>query len=373
MSDDSLSGDDIAKLMQNPTSVPVQMEVVGKLLNQYNATGDGALSSGQNAQADDVFKVLLSRTEVQVRAMMALSLKQSTKLPPELAKKMAADVAEVALPIIEFSKVLSDTDLLDIINATKEEGKLVAIAKRETVSEAVSAALVETKIEAVATTLVKNEGAAINEQTFSKIVDYHADSASVMGSMLERGGVPAAVIEKLVESVSASITKQLETKYGNLGELKDMRKALNQSMEMTRFQLMGLKTSDSQLTRMISYLDENNMLQPFTALCMANLEIFEVSIARILRIPASNVHRLIKDINGLRAVYTNAKLPAEMFDAVALTVRAILDMQIESGVNNHVPTPMKVVERMRKMAGGRKVQNVERICAMMVKDWSEVW
>ena len=150
-----------------------------------------------------------------------------------------------------------------------------------------------------------------------------------------------------------------------------MRQTLDRSIELTRLKLIGLKTSDSQLTRLICELDENNRLPPFSALSMANLQLFEVSLARILRISLVNVHRLLRDPNGIKALYQKAALPDNMYEPVALCVEAI--MALEEEAKSIKPTPVQVMKRMRQMAGTKKIEKLDYLLAMISKDWAKVW
>jgi len=362
----ALTQNDIDRLMSDP-SAATQMDVVAKLSSQYNSE-QPALAAGEAVIAEDIFKLLLSRAEVQVRTLIAHNLKESNKLPPEIAEQMASDVAEVALPVLESCSILSDEYLLKVIGNSADSEKLVAIARRKTVSESVSGALVDTKIEQVVSTLVRNEGAQINEQSFEKIVENHTDSPEVMGSVLERGAVPITVVEKLVERISGSLKAALEEKYGNLVELTELRKAFDSSLEVTGMKLMGLKTSDAQLGRLINFLNEKGQLSPFSALCMANLQLFEVSLARLIRVPLKNVQQLLADPRGLRAIYQRAELPDSMFDAVQLCVQATRELEVEgTGKDGAKPllTPFQVMSRMRQLQGGRAIESLDYLLAMM--------
>src|SRR5690606_22052428 len=100
-----------------------------------------------------------------VRAALAENLKEYAGLPRDLALTMARDVDTVALPVIRFSEVLEDDDLLEIVR-TQDTARQAAVAQRATVSERVSDALVETGKEDVVATLVGNDGAALSDATF---------------------------------------------------------------------------------------------------------------------------------------------------------------------------------------------------------------
>lgn len=367
-----LSQSDIARLMGNEP-IAGQMGVVAKLSAHFNDAHDQSFTEEQNALATDIIRLLLNKAEVQVRSMIASNLKSSDKIPPEIALKMARDVAEVALPVIQYSKMLSDSDLMDIIKTADDQEKLLAIAGREVVSENIADALVETRIEKVVSTLVQNEGAKINDKTFDKILVNHAESAVVMESMLDRGSLPVALVEKLVAQVSGTLRQTLEAKCGNLDELMEVRKMFDRSMELTSLKFMGLKTTDSEMTRMINHLEKHGKLQPFSALCMANLQFFEVSLSRILHIPYVNVHQLLQDPNGLKALYHKAELPESMFEAVELCIQSIQALENEEAQADKKPilSPFKVIDRMRNMSAGRDIEGLDYMLGMLQQQTRE--
>ncbi len=367
MAASALSQNDISELMAD-RSAATQMNVAQKLTAHYNADGEGGLNNEQSAIANDIFSLLLNRAEVQVRAVLAMNLSHSIDLPPDIALKMASDVNEVAAPILEHSTVLSDNDLLGLISSAEDAQKLEAIARRKIVSETITDALVETRIESVVKTVVENEGAEIAEKTFEKITERHKESADVMGGILQRTSVPIAVLEKVIERVSDTMRQNLEQKYGNLVELKELRKALDQSLELTSLKMLGYKSNDQDLMKLINYLDGSNKLSPFSALTMGNLQLFEVSMSRMLRIPFKNMQTLMQDAAGFRAAYFKAELPESMFEAAELALQAIRDIERESVEKTgfkQVPTPFKIMERMRYLSDGRDVEGVDYLYAMM--------
>ena len=76
-----------------------------------------------------------------MRRALSHSLRSATQLPHDVALRLASDVEAVALPILINSPVLTDADLVALVNggsAPKQE----AIAGRAGVSEQVSDALV---------------------------------------------------------------------------------------------------------------------------------------------------------------------------------------------------------------------------------------
>jgi uncharacterized protein (DUF2336 family) len=364
----ALTQGDIDRLLADG-SAAAQMEVARKLTAHYAAEGEGALTAGESGIADDIFRQLLARAEVQVRAVLAKNLSQTQKLPAELARRMANDVSEVACPVLEHSNALSDDELIGLISDDAE--KLRAIARRETVSEPLSDALVETRIESVVGTLVQNEGASISERTFEKIVERHGDSAEVVEPLLQRGAIPLAVVDQVIDRLSETMRQDLELKYGNLAELKEMRQALEKSLELTSLKMLGFTSSDEELMRVLKHLDGSNKLSPFAALSTANLQLFEVSLSRLLRVPLRNVHMLVVDPEGFRQAYSQAELPESLFEAAAMAVRAIRDLEQESLASlgyRRLPTPMEVMERMEELMVEQEVAGSEYLYALMKRN-----
>ena len=111
----------------------------------------------------------------RVRAILAEEIKALDCVPKNVIDLLARDVEkEVAAPILEYSPLLSDTDLMEIISSAQAHFTLAAIAQRRplsgNISEAIATAL---DVPAVAA-LLANSSAQIREQTLEKIIDHGA-------------------------------------------------------------------------------------------------------------------------------------------------------------------------------------------------------
>lgn len=356
-----LSRDDISRLLTD-RSPRAQVDVVHKLTQQYASDIPQAFNPQQQLIAQDIFQLLMTRGETIVRAMMAMNLSQTEKLTPELARRMADDAhIEVAGPILQYSEVLTDDDLTRIISSLVDSSKLQAIARRDTVSETITDMLVSTNLDHVVAVLVQNEGARISESTFADIIQHHKDNPEVVESIFQRSAVPVDVIEKVVSSLSQGMRKRLEDKYGNLVEFKAMKRALEKSLEMTSLKMMGFTSTDAELMRLIRQLDKKQKLSPFSALSMGNVQLFEVSLSRILRIPLKNVHILLQDEAGFKVLYERAQLPEDLCGATLIAVKALkaVDKPGESYSIEHI------IEQMRALASPDTINGVEKLAALM--------
>jgi uncharacterized protein (DUF2336 family) len=107
--------------------------------------------------AQNIFRIMGKDTEVRVREALSQNLKEKPNVPHDIAVSLAKDVDSVSLPVLQFSEVLSDADLIEIVRS-QDPAKPVAIAQRSSVSEFVSSVLVDTENSDVVMSLVSNEG-----------------------------------------------------------------------------------------------------------------------------------------------------------------------------------------------------------------------
>ncbi|WP_425407480.1 DUF2336 domain-containing protein [Hwanghaeella sp.] len=119
---------------------------------------------------------------VRVRQIMAEALKDVADAPHSVIQQLASDAELVVSgPILRFSPVLTDTDLLSIIKAGAVQGKLVAISERSEVSGDVADAIVDAGDDETIAVLLANGKAQIREETLDaltarseKVVSWHA-------------------------------------------------------------------------------------------------------------------------------------------------------------------------------------------------------
>src|SRR3546814_15651310 len=91
--------------------------------------------------AEDIFRRLVADAEVLVRQALAANLKTTADLPHDLAVALARDVDSVSLPVLKYSEVLTDDDLIEIVRIENAAAQPVPIAPRRSVSTALADAL----------------------------------------------------------------------------------------------------------------------------------------------------------------------------------------------------------------------------------------
>ena len=109
----------------------------------------------------DILRQLIHDVEMKVRQVLATRMAAEADAPHELISALANDQIEVARPILTQSTVLQDIELIEIVEH-RTFGHQLAIAMRETISEAISEALIGTGNVDVIKTLLENDNADIS-------------------------------------------------------------------------------------------------------------------------------------------------------------------------------------------------------------------
>ncbi len=316
-----LTLEEIHRLINSPADT--KADIARNIAKYYKKEGS---DDGQIQIAEQVFRTLLKDTEVKVRKNLAEAIKNLQGVPYDVVASLARDVEEVSLPILQFSDVLSDVDLIDIISSTENEQQHLAIAQRKIVPEKVSDALINTKNANVVDNLVQNKGADVSEKGLTKIVENHGNSEAVLGSMVERGSLPINVIERLTGTISSELYKKLASNHK--GSMEKLEEAVKKVRDVSTMQVMGLKSSEEEFREfmlLMKKLKISEELIPICALCIANLNLFEVSVAKRTRVPILNIRELLKDDSnqGFRAIYGRASLPVHLYEASAMLLSVI--------------------------------------------------
>lgn len=320
-----LTLEEIHKLMNSSSDTKIE---ITQNIAKYYAYDDR--DESQVKIAEQVFRTLLKDTEVKVRKSLSDSIKNLKDVPHDVVANLARDIEEVSLPVLEFSDVLSDADLVDIISSAESEKKHLAIAGRKVVTEKISEALINTRSEKVVGQLMQNKGAEVSEDSFTKVVKNHSNSELVIGSMVERGSLPVAVFERLTGTVSQELFKKISEKHK--GKMTDLEEAISKSRDMATMQVMGLKSSDEEFREfmvLMNSLKISEELMPIAALCTANMNLFEVCVAKRTKVPVLNIRALLKDRSnqGFKAIFGRAGLPMHLYEATVMLLDTVRDFE----------------------------------------------
>ena len=158
------------KILANDENEEVKHELtrkIARLFPDINQEGKTEICE----KALEMIEILASDQLPSVRQILAEELKSSETIPKDIALKLAKDeVPAAAAPILEYSPLLSDADLKEIIAATTLSGALEAIARRDALSGDVCDTIAQTLEIPAVTNMLANKNAQIREETLDSII-----------------------------------------------------------------------------------------------------------------------------------------------------------------------------------------------------------
>lgn len=166
----------------------------------------------------------------RVRQIVAEEIKHSDNVPKRIALRLAQDLEHVvSAPILEYSPLLSDDDLLQIMTSGIVDGAMAPIAKRQHVSEPVADAIVASLDVSAVAALLTNKNAQIREETLDAIIDQAQDIHRWHKPIVMRPELPLRAVRRVAGFVASSLLNIL-LERDDLGLDKDTSDLLKQAI-----------------------------------------------------------------------------------------------------------------------------------------------
>jgi uncharacterized protein (DUF2336 family) len=162
------------------------------------------LSPDDLAAAEGAMIMLLDDPSPLVRRAMSEVFASSQKAPPVVVHALANDQADVALPLIARSPLLSDDDLIDLVRAGNAEVQLT-IAGRPLIGTAVAASLANLATAEACLALLQNCEANIALGSVERIVERFGHIAAIRENLLARDDLPMALRQSLLSKLSRTL------------------------------------------------------------------------------------------------------------------------------------------------------------------------
>jgi uncharacterized protein (DUF2336 family) len=313
-----LSIQDVERLLADP-SPAARADTAAKVAHAF--TGQ-KLTATERQLAHAIIAALARDAEQMVRQQLAEHLKDSPDLPRDIALRLARDVATVAMPVLQYSPVFSDADLIQMLQAVSPQHQ-TAIASRARVSAPLADALVTHGAEPAVARLLGNPGAAVNAMMMERALDRFSDSRAVGEALARHPRMPPKIAARLIAQVSDAMREALIARYQIPPSMAaDM---MMQLRERALLGMLGEGAAPPALADLVADLHRRNQLTVslvLRAIAGGDLAFFEQALAQICSIPLRNAQLLIHDPGGrgLRAIYQRAALPPDYFAMVAAVV-----------------------------------------------------
>lgn len=239
-------------------------------------------------------EVLARDSAVRVRTILADEIKHLDCIPRDVALRLARDVeAAVAAPVLEYSPLLSDADLMEIIACGQVQQALSAIARRQTVSEDVSDALVQSLDVPAVSALLVNPNALIRKATLETIIEQAEEIQSWHLPLVLRADLSARAIRRIGGFVGAALLEQLmgrsdlsETTRAHLG------RRLRARLEQPETDPASPQSAAEIVTaaRAAGTLDDAFVE---TVALSANRELVTLALAALAQVPEATVRKIL--------------------------------------------------------------------------------
>ncbi len=235
---------------------------------------------------------------LKVRLALSSTLKDHAYTPPKIAGQLARDVErEVSEPILRFCAALSDDDLLDIISRHPESWVIEAIARRDSVSEEISRAVIDVEDIQGGAALISNDGASMSEIVLKTIVKKAREFPEWQKPMAIRKSLPSDIAKQLAEFAQSSVRDLL--------------------MLRDDFDLETTEEISAIFRRRLDFASDNDTEQ----------EPVEERLKRAIREKGGLSEEKLSDALGMRDYDFVTGALAHLVKSDFITVKKILDMQ----------------------------------------------
>jgi uncharacterized protein (DUF2336 family) len=361
----NLTPADVERLLRDD-SADSRASIMEKVSANYNH----AMFAGREREiAEQIFRLLMKDAALRVRETLAERIKNNPEIPRDIALHMANDVDSVALPMLRDSKVFSDADLVNIVEASRDVSKLMVISQRENVSERVSEALVGTSYPQVVSSLLANDTAQISSRSLEKIVDEFHGDGNVIEALVERKSLPMTLVERLLNEASDLVAEQLKERY-NLSD-QQIQKHADSSRDDVMLRMLQHDIDDREVMALVAQMAKENRLTPslvMTSLCRGQLSFFTAALAHFSHIPFGNAKMLINDSgeHGFPGLYRKSGLPDSMYQAIHMILVTVKEMQSgDDAIPGSLLYANRLVESLLRRAGDHEVEYLPYFIALI--------
>lgn len=162
------------------------------------------------AQTYEALETLAKDQMVVVRAALSDALKDVVDAPYDVIRMLASDLSiEVSGPVLEFSPVLTEEDLIELIQSGPATGAVSAVARRGDVSENLADAIIGTDdMEGIAD-LLGNNSAQIREEILDDLIERSREIELWQAPLVTRPKLPDGAAQRMAGFIAQNLVDAL--------------------------------------------------------------------------------------------------------------------------------------------------------------------
>lgn len=166
-------------------------------------------SGEENDLFSDVVCRVLDEVVEEARVELAQRVSPLESFPKDVVLKLASDEISVAMPVLQHSPILTDSDLVQLAEQKSQE-HLLAISQRESLREAVTDVLVRRGDSQVINSVAGNLGAKFSNVGYNTLADKAQADRTLQEKLVMRRDMPHEVALKLEPVLTAELKKRLQ-------------------------------------------------------------------------------------------------------------------------------------------------------------------
>jgi len=296
--------------------------------------------------AQKIMRVLAADAAELVRRALAVTLKSSDLLPRDVAQKLARDADTIALPILGFSPVFTDEDLIEVIRVG-DAARQTAVAGRPFVSRDLGEVIASEGVQEAVRTLAANDNADVSEKAMATSVDRFPEG-DVVTALAYRKVLPVAITERLINLASEAVREHLVTRHA-LSADTAIQLATG-ARERATVDLIDQAGASQDIAEFAAQMNARKALTAsllLRALARGVMPLFEHGIAELSGVPHHRAWLMIHDAGplGLKAIYDRAGLPPRLFPAFRAGVDTWREMVAEDAGLDRERFQRRMLER----------------------------
>jgi uncharacterized protein (DUF2336 family) len=305
------------------------------------------LTEDDRAAAEGALLMLLDDPSPLVRQAMAEVFARSADAPSAIVQALSLDQASVALPVLEYSPLLIDADLVDIV-ATADCEVQCAIARRINLPASVCAAIAEVGSPAAALELIENAYAELAAFSWDRIVERHGHLAAIRESMLVLEDLPAATRVALIAKLSDTLAQFVVAR--NWLSADRVGRIASEALDRSTVNIAA-RSRGEDMRGLVRHLRATGQLTAgliLRALLSGNLELFDSALSELSGLPQARVSALLYDRGGasLQALLIRAGLPESTFGAFRVALEASHETGFVDSIAGAARLRRRMVERV---------------------------
>lgn len=151
----------------------------------------------------------------RVRAIVAEAVKSAANVPRDLVRRLALDEDDrIACAVVEYSPLLNDADLKEIVDLARVSERLAAVARRRGLSAAVCEAVIARADIGAVAALIANETAEIGDRALETILAKAAEIEAWHAPLAMRPNLSERVLRRIAGFVSSALIERMAARPG---------------------------------------------------------------------------------------------------------------------------------------------------------------